>query len=169
MPVNGKGRCAYDDLRDAGRLRVIKRKLLLGTDPSTVHSFFSSGVDCVTVTDLVGRLMVQTRDHLTGPRIDDGLDIHTRQMLVGITADYCRERLWRILNQTPGNPICRVTDLATNSTVSSPRIISTSPTSSRKVSLAVVMYSEYNRLFVDSHNEHGQAHLGICLTQDSNS
>ncbi|EER14779.1 Ethanolamine-phosphate cytidylyltransferase, putative [Perkinsus marinus ATCC 50983] len=97
MPVNGKGRCAYDDLRDAGRLRVIKR------------------VDCVTVTDLVGRLMVQTRDHLTGPRIDDGLDIHTRQML------------------TPGSPICRVTDLATNSIVSSPRIISTSPTSSRKI------------------------------------
>lgn len=27
MPVNGGGRCAYDDLRDAGRLRVIKRKL----------------------------------------------------------------------------------------------------------------------------------------------
>ncbi|KAF4648534.1 Ethanolamine-phosphate cytidylyltransferase, partial [Perkinsus olseni] len=98
MPVNGRGRCAYDDLRDAGRLRVFKR------------------TECVTVTDLVGRLLVQTRDHLTGPRIDDGLDLETRQILAA-----------------PGSPICRATDLAVNSAVSSPRMGATSPTSSRKL------------------------------------
>ncbi|EER16080.1 Ethanolamine-phosphate cytidylyltransferase, putative [Perkinsus marinus ATCC 50983] len=103
MPVNGGGRCAYDDLRDAGRLRVIKR------------------TDCVTVTDLVGRLLVQTRDHLTGPRIDDGLDVATRQIL-----------------SAPGSPICLATDLVINSAASSPRMISTSPTSSRKVSIETI-------------------------------
>ncbi|KAF4662105.1 Ethanolamine-phosphate cytidylyltransferase [Perkinsus chesapeaki] len=97
MPVNGEGRCAYDDLRDAGRLRVFKR------------------TECVTVTDLVGRLLVQTRDHLTGPRLDDGLDSETRQIL-----------------SAPGSPICRANDLAINSAVSSPRM-ATSPTNSRKV------------------------------------
>ncbi|KAF4662104.1 Ethanolamine-phosphate cytidylyltransferase [Perkinsus chesapeaki] len=55
MPVDFNGRGVYDDLRDAGKLRVIKR------------------TEGVSTTDLVGRLLLLTKDHLQGSQLDSGL------------------------------------------------------------------------------------------------
>lgn len=45
MPVNSAGVCAYDEMRQAGRLRIIKR------------------TEGVSTTDLIGRLLTLARDH----------------------------------------------------------------------------------------------------------
>ncbi|CAE7605773.1 Pcyt2 [Symbiodinium natans] len=44
MPVNAQGVCAYDEMRDAGRLRIIKR------------------TEGVSTTDLIGRLLTLSRN-----------------------------------------------------------------------------------------------------------
>jgi len=54
MPVNAQGECAYDKMKDAGKLRIIKR------------------TEGVSTTDLIGRLLTlsrqEQRDHKQRPR-----------------------------------------------------------------------------------------------------
>lgn len=50
MPVNAQGVCAYDEMRDAGRLRVVKR------------------TEGVSTTDLIGRLLTLSRTSHTAER-----------------------------------------------------------------------------------------------------
>mmetsp|Transcript_67563 Transcript_67563/g.188531 ORF Transcript_67563/g.188531 Transcript_67563/m.188531 type:complete len:459 (+) Transcript_67563:66-1442(+) len=47
MPVNAQGVCAYDEMKHAGKLRIVKR------------------TEGVSTTDLIGRLLTLSRDHLT--------------------------------------------------------------------------------------------------------
>jgi len=49
IPYNSEGRCAYDEIIAANRLKIIKR------------------TEGVSTTDLVGRILLLTRDHLQDP------------------------------------------------------------------------------------------------------
>ncbi|KAF4737393.1 Ethanolamine-phosphate cytidylyltransferase, partial [Perkinsus olseni] len=60
MPVDASGKGVYDELRDAGVLRIIKR------------------TEGVSTTDLVGRLLLLTKDHLSGSNLDGGLGPNER-------------------------------------------------------------------------------------------
>ncbi|EER04068.1 Ethanolamine-phosphate cytidylyltransferase, putative, partial [Perkinsus marinus ATCC 50983] len=60
MPVDSSGRGAYDELRDAGKLRIVKR------------------TEGVSTTDLVGRLLLLTKDHLWKSKTDEDLGPNER-------------------------------------------------------------------------------------------
>jgi ethanolamine-phosphate cytidylyltransferase len=49
IPYNSEGRCAYDEIIEAGKLKIIKR------------------TEGVSTTDIVGRLLLLTREHLDDP------------------------------------------------------------------------------------------------------
>ncbi len=51
IPYNSEGRCAYDEIIAAGKLRIIKR------------------TEGVSTTDIVGRLLLLTREHLDDPDV----------------------------------------------------------------------------------------------------
>lgn len=51
IPYNSDGRCAYDEIIAAGKLRIIKR------------------TEGVSTTDIVGRLLLLTREHLDDPDV----------------------------------------------------------------------------------------------------
>jgi len=50
MPIGTNGKCAYDDVINAKRMKIIKR------------------TEGVSTTDIVGRLLLLTRDHLNDPQ-----------------------------------------------------------------------------------------------------
>ncbi|EER06905.1 Ethanolamine-phosphate cytidylyltransferase, putative, partial [Perkinsus marinus ATCC 50983] len=60
MPVDSSGKGVYDELRDAGKLRIIKR------------------TEGVSTTDLIGRMLLMTKDHLCKPNTDENIDLNER-------------------------------------------------------------------------------------------